>query len=287
MAFSPNKGTGNVLIPIDSTGVFSISSEYLKVCQGDYVYLKPFTSSGARTTIKLSDPFAAINLAMRTNKISNPLTNVQNKKEEIPNLLAARPGVIMIKEVAIKGKKTKAIRGKYMGKLDSLARFSKTGDYVCIHNVLNCPNHVREGGYTVPVIGESYLFYQNSNQLTEIVYDSTFLHSPSYHPSSITFTEKELLEMYNLSRVKAYYASREFYQPNYDKITEDYILPDFRNTLLWEPTVITNEKGEATLSFYCSDIYTYFTGRIEGVSNEGLIGTGQFNFTVRKLFQNQ
>jgi hypothetical protein len=224
-------------------------------------------------------------MAMRTKEIFNPINNVQKIKDETPNLLAVRAGVIMIKEVAIKGKKTNAIRGKYMGKLDSLARFSQTSDYVCIHNVLNCPNHVREGGYTFPVIGERYLFYPNSNQLTEIVYDSAFLRSPSYHPPSITFTEKELLEMYNLSRVKAYYASREFYQPNYDKITEDYILPDFRNTLLWEPSVITNEKGEATLSFYCSDIYTDFTGRIEGVSNEGLMGTCHFNFTVRKLNQ--
>lgn len=278
-AYSPLKGKGNVLIPIDSSGVFAISSEYLKVCEGDYVYLKPITSSGARTSIKLTDPFETINLAMRTNEITYPLTSLENKKEEAPTDLVARAGVIMIKEVAIQGKKSNAIRGKYMGKLDSLAN----PDYVCIHNVLNCPNHVREAGYIDPVIGEKYLFYRNGAQLTEIVYDSTFYHSPMNHPTHVSYSEKELLEMYNLSRVKAYYGSREFYQPNYDQITEDYVLPDFRNTLLWEPSVVTNAKGEATLSFYCSDIYTEFSGRIEGVNSDGLLGTGYFNFTVRKL----
>ena len=101
-----------------------------------------------------------------------------------------------------------------------------------------------------------------------------------YHFPKIT--EEELLIINNLTRVKAYYANREFYNPNYDQETEE-VIPDFRNTLLWEPSVITDEKGEATLSFFCSDINTDFVGRIEGVNGEGLLGTGYFKFTVRKL----
>jgi hypothetical protein len=61
------------------------------------------------------------------------------------------------------------------------------------------------------------------------------------------------------------------------------MVPDFRNTLLWEPSVFTDENGEATLSFFCSDINTVFVGRIEGVGGDGLLGTGFFKFTVRKL----
>jgi hypothetical protein len=60
-------------------------------------------------------------------------------------------------------------------------------------------------------------------------------------------------------------------------------LPDFRNTLLWEPSVITDDKGEATLTFFCSDIYTDFIGRIEGVGGDGLLDSQYFKFTVRKL----
>ena len=96
------------------------------------------------------------------------------------------------------------------------------------------------------------------------------------------YSEAELLKLNNLWRIKAYYGKREFYQPNYDQETGEVLVPDFRNTLLWEPSVFTNENGEATLSFFCSDINTDFVGRIEGVSDDGLLGAGTFKFTVRK-----
>jgi len=95
-------------------------------------------------------------------------------------------------------------------------------------------------------------------------------------------TEEELMKMNNLSRVKAYYIHREFYQPNYDNAALLETVPDFRNTLLWSPLVSTNEKGEATVEFFCSDINTGFVGKIEGVSREGLLGTKDFEFAVRK-----
>jgi len=166
-----------------------------------------------------------------------------------------------------------------MGTLDSLASHglgaltgTAPGDYVCMNGIWNCKNHTRfDSGSTDPIPGKRY-------------YDSNGLpHVARYlHPDQ-GLTEEELLKKFNLSRVKAYYSTREFYKPNYDQKTEEVFIPDFRNTLLWEPSVITNEKGEATLSFYCSDINTDFVGRIEGVGGDGLLGTGYFNFKVRKL----
>jgi hypothetical protein len=182
---------------------------------------------------------------------------------------------IIIKEVTIRGKETKAMRGKYMGKLDSLAKLNlpPSDDYVCRYNVLNCPRHDRyQEGTTKPVDGRRYRV-PNGDTYSIVVYRS------AYH----NFTEKELLEMDNLSKMEGYYGNREFYQPNYDQDTIDAQIPDFRNTLLWEPAIITDEKGEATLSFFCSDLNTDFVGRIEGVSGEGLLGTGYFKFNVRKL----
>jgi hypothetical protein len=96
------------------------------------------------------------------------------------------------------------------------------------------------------------------------------------------YTEDELLRINNFSRVKAYHGAREFYKPDYDQVNDE-VVPDFRNTLLWEPDVITDENGKATLTFFCSDINTDFVGRIEGVSGTGLLGAGNFKFSVRKL----
>jgi hypothetical protein len=101
-----------------------------------------------------------------------------------------------------------------------------------------------------------------------------------YNPNQ-HFTEEELLARNNLSRIKAYYVRREFYEPKYDNtdLLNDPS-PDYRNTLLWKPMVVTDEKGEATLEFFCSDINTGFVGRIEGVSGEGLLGKSDFEFSV-------
>jgi len=87
--------------------------------------------------------------------------------------------------------------------------------------------------------------------------------------------------MNNLSRIKAYYVRREFYEPKYDNadLLNDPS-PDYRNTLLWKPMIVTDEKGEAALEFYCSDINTRFAGNIEGLNGEGLLGTHSFEFSV-------
>lgn len=84
--------------------------------------------------------------------------------------------------------------------------------------------------------------------------------------------------MNNLYRTKGYYAAREFYQP--DEIDMQLSTPDARNTLLWQPSIDTDEKGEATISFYCSDINTEFIGVVEGTDGAGLLGTGKCKFRV-------
>lgn len=84
--------------------------------------------------------------------------------------------------------------------------------------------------------------------------------------------------MNNLWRTKGYYALREFYQP--DEVDMQLPVPDARNTLFWSPMVVTDEKGEATVSFYCSDINTGFIGMAEGVDGTGLLGSDKCEFGV-------
>ena len=59
-------------------------------------------------------------------------------------------------------------------------------------------------------------------------------------------------------------------------------LPDFRNNMLWSPLTVTDKNGEATVEFYCSDLNTGFVGTIEGLSGDGLLCEGGFEFTVIK-----
>jgi hypothetical protein len=271
---SPNIDDRTVLVLTDSAGGFIVPPDYLKLWKDDFVYLKPPFSSKFKPDIKLMDPFKTIFHTVRAKEFIYPTPGLRCSKEEIQTIPITRSKVVMIKEVTIKGKKTNTIHGKYLGKLDNLAKMNS--DYVCRYNILNCKNHPHEQDNTKPIVGRTYLVQSPKGAL----------HLEVYHYSVNSFqsyTEEELLKIYNLSRVKAYYGNLEFYKPNYDKDSIDPQIPDFRNTLLWEPSVITNENGEAILSFFCSDINSDFVGRIEGVSGEGLLGTGYFNFTVRKL----
>jgi hypothetical protein len=93
------------------------------------------------------------------------------------------------------------------------------------------------------------------------------------------------LKKNNLSRVKAYYIHGEFYQPNYDKTELLETVRDFRNTLLWSPLVTTNENGEASVDFFCSDLNSHFVGVVEGVNGDGLLGNETFEFAVLKKNQ--
>lgn len=50
---------------------------------------------------------------------------------------------------------------------------------------------------------------------------------------------------------------------------------DFRETVYWNPTVETNARGEAEVSFFASDAVTSFRATAEGFSAAGLAGAGQ------------
>jgi hypothetical protein len=176
-----------------------------------------------------------------------------------------------------------------MGHLDSIAKLDLCTDFICHtpHHILNCFECKHDPRDLKPVEGKSYMVLLGKHgEILGADYPGPEFYGQEmivYHYPKLT--EEDLLKRNNLSRVKGYYKSREFYQPNYDKESENDLSPDTRNTLLWAPSVITDQKGEATLEFFCSDINTTFVGKIEGVSGAGLLGVKDFEFAVRKMKQ--
>ena len=86
--------------------------------------------------------------------------------------------------------------------------------------------------------------------------------------------------MNNMKRTRGYYGAREFYQPDDDDLRMNVVDP--RNTLLWSPSVITDEKGNAEIPFVTSDDTGTFLGIVEGTNGFGLLGSKQIEFTVMK-----
>ena len=282
----------------DSTGSFTVGTDILKELRGGYVYLKPMLSNEHKPQLEIEDYFPQIDSLRKKKQRYYPIMDIsQSVKEQTLDMpVVSNDSTILLDEVVVTRKASRPFRDKFMGRLDSLAQMDIGMPWVCPdghlenykdgytvhHDPRYCPNAniVPLEERSKPVEGKTYRIikpkYFDGGKWF-IVEDEQYVvyHGPIY-------SEEELLRRNNLWRAKGYYAAREFYQP--DEIDMQLSTPDARNTLLWQPSVITDEKGEAEVSFYCSDINTGFVGIAEGVDGMGLLGTGKCEFGVVRNF---
>jgi len=78
---------------------------------------------------------------------------------------------------------------------------------------------------------------------------------------------KQLLPVY-----ERYTMVREFYAPNYQDQKNPTLRTDFRKTIYWNPSVKTNKRGQAQISYYNSDEVTTFRVIVAGNSETGKLG---------------
>lgn len=292
MIFTADFVNGKDVFTTDSNGIFSINSNHLKLGERGYLYIKPMTAEKPKQIINIKDnSFANINSTRKEVTINYPFSKLQDKTvKDIRETWMQINDIQKLDEVVISTKNKKVFRDKYLGTLDSLARLdSGSSDFVCLAGtrpILNCfmQNH-HDGKTRSPVNGETVAVLLGKNK--EIL-GSDYPHQAYfgakeiiYSDSSQNLTEEQLLKKFNLKMMKGYYGKREFYQAIYDEVTITDPLPDYRNTLFWKSDVITNEQGEASIEFYCSDVNTVFKGIIEGVSGDGLLGIENFEFKVK------
>ena len=282
--FGPDGNSG--LISSDSAGHFKVDTDLMKRLRGGYVYLKPMMpDNGAK--IEIYDQFSSINEYKRSPETFYPLFDLYSitSEKRLQSPFFGPNSMTMLKEVVVIGKAEKPLRDKVMGHLDSLMQIN-FGPWVCEHGPAQYLNDYLDGythhphgfPYTgkksVPRIGRTYRVVKYVEVSGKSIVADVF----NLEYTGSIFTDEELLLRNNLWRTKGYYGYREFYQPDESEMLSS--LPDMRNTLLWEPSIITDINGEATISFYCSDINTGFTTRIEGIGGEGLLGFAKFDFRV-------
>ncbi|HEY4965330.1 MAG TPA: hypothetical protein VII28_02980, partial [Puia sp.] len=73
----------------------------------------------------------------------------------------------------------------------------------------------------------------------------------------------------------------EFYSPAYET-NQQYLNrhPDFRTLLYWNPNVYTDSTGNATISWFTSDLPGNYVIVVNGVSQSGLLGFNNRLFDV-------
>lgn len=77
------------------------------------------------------------------------------------------------------------------------------------------------------------------------------------------------------------YVNRDFSFPRYaDPQSFSARIPDYRNTLYWNPSVVTDNQGEAKVEFYTSDENCEYVIAVEGFTNNGGFGRATVSFNV-------
>ena len=286
----------NRFVLIDSLGKFVVPTDLMLGLRGGYVYLKPMLDKDEyKPSVIVEETFGKAD-SLRKSCLSyfpymNPSQVLSELQLDYP--IISQDSSILLSEITVTGKKGRVFRDKMMGRLDSLAQMNQNGAYVCTtcnhlinykveynahHNEFGrCPARGRKP----PINGKSYTIAKfKYHQPISGGYTFSVIDRQKVIYEGPVYTEEELLRMNNLWRVKGYYGTREFYQP--DELDMQSPIPDARNVLLWKPDIVTDEKGEAEVEFFCSDINTSFVGVMEGTDGLGNLGTSQCEFRVLK-----
>lgn len=274
----------------DSIGGFEILPERMNMMRGN-IYLKPLLSKKYKAKLTITNPFDSINFYQQ----GRPRYLPQNYIYETTN--GERPitngfGTVVLKDVYVTAKRRSPYRDKVTGYLDSLATMA-SGEWICeckasrashylnnykgySHHPNGCSETAYSGKRLMPKRGETYELIKYEPAGGDGSWVVTDITSVKY--SGPQYTEEELLRMYGMWKVQGYYPQREFYEPDPVELTSP--MPDPRNLLQWQPAVLTNEKGEAGISFNASDVNTEFIGIVEAIDGTGLMGCQTFTFRV-------
>jgi len=76
--------------------------------------------------------------------------------------------------------------------------------------------------------------------------------------------------------------SKEFYKPIYEVDSQKQFEIDLRNTIHWEPGIVTNDQGEASFFFYASDEAGTYRMTIEGIDYDGRLIQKVVDFQVEE-----
>lgn len=79
-------------------------------------------------------------------------------------------------------------------------------------------------------------------------------------------------------KIPGYHKSNAFNSPDYSVKNDSS--PDFRTTIFWQPDIVTDENGNATVTFYTADLATRYRIVVEGITEQGKLVRAVSYFTV-------
>ncbi|MDX8337599.1 TonB-dependent receptor plug domain-containing protein [Draconibacterium sp. IB214405] len=83
-----------------------------------------------------------------------------------------------------------------------------------------------------------------------------------------------------VKRINGFQKYREFYSPRYT-VASDSEIPDYRQTLYWNPAMLVDDKSQNVSFFSCDNLANYKIF-VEGITTTGKICIGEADFVVNK-----
>ncbi len=80
-------------------------------------------------------------------------------------------------------------------------------------------------------------------------------------------------------KFKGFYKAREFYSPKYNSPSTARV-PDDRKTIYWNPDVITDKDGKASIEFFNAGSPGTYRVVVEGIDGDGNLGRQVFRYKV-------
>lgn len=82
-------------------------------------------------------------------------------------------------------------------------------------------------------------------------------------------------------KVAGLYKAREFYAPRYDVAANLKSRRDLRSTIYWQPEVVTDKNGDATIDYFNADEPGIYRVVVEGMDERGNIGRAVYTYNVK------
>ena len=80
--------------------------------------------------------------------------------------------------------------------------------------------------------------------------------------------------------VPGFYKAREFYAPKYEHPGDYANRKDLRSTIYWQPELVTDKEGKASIDFYNADGRGNYRVVVEGIDTKGNIGRAVYQYKV-------
>jgi len=77
-----------------------------------------------------------------------------------------------------------------------------------------------------------------------------------------------------------FYKAKAFYTPKYE-LKNNTQIPDNRTTIYWNPNILTDRDGKASMEFYNNDTKGTYRVVVEGIDDDGNLGRAVYRYEVK------